>query len=77
MEKAIDDWLRVPHYEHEPSAARARGVAGLCALANGNRKRAVQLAALARESFRVQSAVSPYFKAPSIKLDRLLAAKAK
>lgn len=74
----IDDTLtrqKARFYEHHPDLARARAIAGLCALADGQRKRAQELAALARASLITQPNVSPYYKHPSERLDRLLAAK--
>jgi hypothetical protein len=63
---------RAHSYQHHPELTRARAAAGLCALADGQRKRAEELAAEARASFVVQPDVSPYFKRPSERLDRLL-----
>ena len=65
-------WHANFNYEHHPELARARAVTGLCALADGQTKRAAELAALARASFVAQPAVSPYFKAASAQLDRQL-----
>jgi eukaryotic-like serine/threonine-protein kinase len=59
-------------YQHHPQLARDRAVAGLCALADGQRQRAMAFAKLAHESFVVQPNVSPYYKRPSERLDRLL-----
>jgi tetratricopeptide (TPR) repeat protein len=59
-------------YPHHPFLARDQAVAGLCALAAGQRQRAVELAAQARESFVVQPSVSPYFKRPLEQLERML-----
>jgi len=60
-------------YAHEPGLARARAVAGLCALQAGQRSRAESLAAQARQAFAVQPDVSPYFKVPLKELERKLA----
>jgi tetratricopeptide (TPR) repeat protein len=60
------------HFQYEPLLARTRAMAGLCALADGKRPLALQLAAQAREAFIAQPGVSPYYKVPSEKLDRLL-----
>jgi hypothetical protein len=73
MIKAIDSFSRSDVYPHSPDLARARAVGGLCALADAQRRLAVELAALAHESFTVQPNVSSYFKRPSEELDRLLA----
>jgi hypothetical protein len=59
-------------YEHSPHLARARGVAGLCALAAGKRDRAIELAALASTSLQDQPDVSDYFKRPSARLNDLV-----
>jgi hypothetical protein len=63
-------------YEHMPGLARARAVAGLCAFAAGQRKRAAELAQQAHAAFLVQPGVSPFFKQPSQTLDRLIAGSA-
>jgi tetratricopeptide (TPR) repeat protein len=55
-----------------PDVARARAVVGLCALASGDRRQALDMATLAREAFIAQPDVSPYFKRPSEELDRSL-----
>jgi serine/threonine-protein kinase len=60
-------------YEHHPALARARAVTGLCALSAGQRARAVALGSLAGQAFNVQPGVSPYFKAPYLKLQKELA----
>ena len=73
MSKAIEKRASADYYPYAPDLARARAVAGLCALAEGQRRRAVEFASLAHESFTVQPNVSPYFKRPSEELDRLLA----
>jgi tetratricopeptide (TPR) repeat protein len=57
---------------NDPYLARARAVAGQCALAAGQRKVAVQLARQAREAFIAQPGVSPYFKYPLAKLENSL-----
>lgn len=63
------------YYEHHPDLARAHAVAGLCALSDGQRKRAEAFAARAHASFIAQPDVSPYFKDPLEKLDHLLESK--
>lgn len=66
---------RVSHgaYRADPEVARARAMAGRCALESGDRKSAERLAQAAREAFVEQPDVSPYFKRPSETLDKLLA----
>jgi serine/threonine protein kinase len=59
-------------YQYDPLLNRTRAMAGICALAQGKRPLAQQLATQAREAFIAQSGVNAYFKAPSQKLDRLL-----
>ncbi|HWK82990.1 MAG TPA: tetratricopeptide repeat protein, partial [Caldimonas sp.] len=59
-------------YVHDSSTARLRALAGLCALKTGDRKRAVELSELARQAFNAQPGVSPYFKAPLVKLEQSL-----
>jgi hypothetical protein len=71
LETYLQDEQRIA-YEHAPDLARARAVAGQCALANGQRKRATELADLARASFAAQPNVSPYFKRALEQLDRRL-----
>ena len=68
-------WINAvaPHVsEGDPGVARVRAVAGLCALAVGQRADAARLANLARGAFVRQNAVSPYYKAPLFKLERAL-----
>jgi eukaryotic-like serine/threonine-protein kinase len=72
-------WLRVEieHRKHvvsanEPILARDRAVAGLCALAAGHTPEARQLAGQARAAFTAQPGVSPYYKAPLLRLERAL-----
>ncbi len=72
-------WLRV-EIEHrqrwvsanEPVLARARAVAGLCSQAAGNLPEARLFASQARAAFTAQPGVSPYYKAPLVKLERAL-----
>jgi hypothetical protein len=61
---------------NHPWVARARAVAGLCALALGNRKEAETFASEARRAFVAQPNVSPYFKEPLKRLDKQLGVKA-
>jgi hypothetical protein len=63
-------------YPHDADIARARAVAGLCAVAQGQRALAQQLAAQARTSLAMQPDISPYHRAPSIELDAMLSRKA-
>ena len=59
-------------HPHAPQIARARAVAGHCALMAGQRPLAQRLAAQSRAAFTAQPGVSPYFKAPLVKLERAL-----
>jgi hypothetical protein len=59
--------------KNDPGLARLRAQAGRCALASGDRATAVRHATLARAAFTEQPAVSPYFKAPLIRLEEALA----
>jgi hypothetical protein len=59
--------------KNDPGLARLRAEAGRCALASGDRATAVRHATLARAAFTEQPAVSPYFKAPLIRLEEALA----
>ena len=60
-------------YEHSPSLAHLRSIAGQCALAAGRRDTAVALAQLSRRAFVAQPGVSPYYKAPLQQLESALA----
>jgi tetratricopeptide (TPR) repeat protein len=60
------------NFAHAPWLARRRALIGLCAAGMGDRRLAVRYAAQAREDFVAQSEVSPYYKAPLFKLERLL-----
>jgi len=60
------------HADH-PQLARDRAVAALCALQAGRRALAEDLARQAREAFRNQPTVSPYFKAALLKVELALA----
>ena len=60
------------HYAHSPELARARALAGLCALQAGKRSEAAQLAALAQAAFDQQPDVSPYFKQALVALQQRL-----
>ncbi len=59
-------------YKYDPDVARARAVAGLCALKAGNRARASELATLARDALANQPNLATYFKAPAERLDQAL-----
>jgi eukaryotic-like serine/threonine-protein kinase len=58
-----------------PLLARLRAVAGNCALASGNRKKAEEFAAQAKRAFTAQPRVSPYFKEPLKRLEQQLGTK--
>jgi tetratricopeptide (TPR) repeat protein len=58
-----------------PRLARWRAIAGLCKMAAGDKTVAMEMARLARDAFAAQPGVSPYFKAPLIKLERKLGLK--
>jgi serine/threonine-protein kinase len=62
-------------YEHSPQMARARSLAGLCAVGAGLPTQAAELDASARSALREQANVSPYFKQPLERLDDLLKAR--
>lgn len=73
----LDDYIRrrIPLvYEHEAGLARARALAGLCALSVNDRVRAAAYAALARRAFAAQPELSPFYKRPWILLEQRLAA---
>jgi serine/threonine-protein kinase len=57
---------------HAPRLARLRAVVGLCAWRRGDRALAQGLAAQARAAFTAQPEVSPYYKAPLVRLERAL-----
>jgi serine/threonine-protein kinase len=61
-------------YEFDPGIARDRSVAGMCAMAAGKRQTAEELAKMARDAFTAQPDVSPYFKAPLVRLEQALGA---
>jgi eukaryotic-like serine/threonine-protein kinase len=71
MEKATNKYEH-QLYPFDPSLARARSMAGLCALAAGQRDHAARLAQLARDAFLGQPGVSQYFKTPLVDLERRL-----
>jgi hypothetical protein len=74
--RLLDEYLRGVEalwWQFDPDLARARAVAGLCALAAGDRGRATALARLAREALDKQPRLSAYFRAPSERLESRLA----
>ena len=52
-----------------------RSMAGQCALGMGDGAGAISLARQARQAFTIQPAISPYYKAPLIQLERKLGLK--
>ena len=72
MTAAIDE-LAERRYAQRPDLAYWRSLAGLCALAAGQRAKARELAAAARIAFHESTEVSPYFKAPLPELEEQLA----
>ena len=60
-------------YAHNPDWARARALAGLCALQAGHRAQAAELSALASAAFLDQPGLAAYFREPSERLARSLA----
>jgi eukaryotic-like serine/threonine-protein kinase len=60
-------------FAHHPHLAHWRATTGLCALDAGNLRRAIELAALARQAFTQQPGVSSYYKAPLLALEKRLA----
>ena len=74
LQRSIDSQMVTSGPNH-PWLARTRAVAGLCALAQGNRKMAEELAKESRQAFIAQPAVSPYFKEPLKRLERQLGRK--
>jgi serine/threonine protein kinase len=69
----IREHARRDIYPHDADLARLRAVTGLCALTQGQRTLAQQLAAEARTSLAMQPDISPFHRAPSLKLDAMLA----
>ena len=67
--------LATQHYTHSPDLARARALAGLCALQADQRAEAAQLAAQAQTAFEQQADVSAYFKQPLAALQQRLGSK--
>jgi tetratricopeptide (TPR) repeat protein len=60
------------NYAHAPWLGRRRALIGLCAAGMGDRRLALRYAAQAREDFVAQPEVSPYFRAPLVKLESAL-----
>jgi eukaryotic-like serine/threonine-protein kinase len=60
-------------FAYHPHVAYWRAVTGSCALDAGNPRRAMELAESARQAFTRQPGVSPYYKAPLLKLEKRLA----
>jgi Tfp pilus assembly protein PilF len=67
MEKSIQ-WQQAQVDERHPELARARAVAGLCALGQGQRAHARELLGRAQAALAAQPDVSPYFKRPAMAL---------
>jgi tetratricopeptide (TPR) repeat protein len=67
----LSEMVRGNEYAHDPDLARLRAIAGLCALESGQRGAAGELRALAHSAFDANPKVSPYYKQPLEKLDRL------
>jgi eukaryotic-like serine/threonine-protein kinase len=74
LQAAINDYAPRSH-PHHPRLARAWAVAGLCALATGQRPLAQTMAQNANAAFVGQPDVSPYFKQPASHLAALLGAQ--
>jgi hypothetical protein len=72
MLKHIDEYSRRDLYAYDADVARARAVAGLCALAMGLRPLARELADKARTALAMQPDISPWHRAQSIQLEALL-----
>ena len=73
---ALEDHLAAEAPRRSPDSpvvARTRAVLGSCALAAGDRARAAELAAQAREALRRQPTVSAYYRQPLERLEGALA----
>jgi hypothetical protein len=73
----LEPWLAALPSEHQglaqaPWIARQSAVIGLCASGAGDKKMALAYAAQARAALTAQPSVSPYGKAPLVKLERAL-----
>jgi eukaryotic-like serine/threonine-protein kinase len=75
LEKSLA-WHQAAVHEHHPELARARAATGVCALASGQRKRALELANLARVAIEAQPGVGLYFTKPVDRLVALLGSRA-
>lgn len=75
LQRSIDSQMVTSGPNH-PWLARTRAVAGLCALARGQRKLAKEFAGVSRQAFVAQPNVSPYFKEPLKRLEQQLGRKA-
>ncbi len=65
-------WHQAKVHAHHPELARARAAAGLCAVGQGQRARALELSDLAQAAFLAQPEVSAYFKRPAMLLASLV-----
>ncbi|MBL0148563.1 MAG: serine/threonine protein kinase [Ideonella sp.] len=72
LERRSKAWEASAPYPADPRLARLRALTGSCALDAGDRAAAKRYAADARAAFTAQPGVSPYFKAPLVKLERAL-----
>lgn len=69
------DTERMGYVPQAPWLARLEAVIGLCAKGAGDRRMALASAARARAALTAQPDVSPYYKAPLVKLERALGLK--
>ncbi len=72
LRRRVNEAEQEDAYPHRPSLAHIRANTGLCALATGDRTSALRYATQSRAAFTAQPGVSPYYKAPLIKLERAL-----
>ena len=72
LQAALAEAESSSEYAYDPELASWRAITGTCALTNGQRKRATELAELARASFVARPNVSPYYKRALEQLDRRL-----
>lgn len=73
--RSQEKYLEARRSPNDPGLARLRSIAGLCALKLNDRNQARKFAAAARQAFTSQPRVSPYFKEPLSRLERLLQTK--
>jgi len=73
LKEFLDYMASIEQPSFGPEWARARAVAGLCALDQGDRAEADRLLLLARGAFTIQAGVSDYYKAPWRVLEARLA----